>query len=822
MVPDASSPEVRESLEELQLYLSDILPPLVVAGSFKVLLRVPPAVTSSSIQSWTASQFRPGSSIKLSDYIFYAVKKIFLVGEFRLVPIEPFERFLEELKKLVLLFCPEPEREGLRKNLARIAESSGALTASVDALIRQKSGAPEMAPATPLSPEDLRGLRRFSLLLERLEGTVPGGSDAQSGPSPDTLAVALAAAIRASRDPEELEGNLERLREIGLELEMEDVFRALAGSLPGWVAPPPVEPAAEGGAEGATATPAEPAPESGAVEAMHRIVTRAEDPGHAALRFQEMVKAAVERFNEGALPQSVTMIDLADRIVAAKQVDAGTVEGVRLKGDEALDLERLRKYSEVQRDHSLLRRVLNFFAATSPKGLLDELLREMKRERRKLILQLLEVHGPSARQEALDRLQSAFGQAEGDEKWYYRRNLLYLLRRIPPARGGEPSTEDVDTAVRHAVLRFPAPLVKEAVANLGQLKHERAESTLLSMLDELERLLIKPGKSAYDPREIRLLLDRVVAALARFGTAKARRAVVEHGMKKKGELGDTMARLSELAGQDLSGDTETVERLLAALRANSPHKVFGITLHPNDQHALRLIEALSTTPSSAVRQEFETLAGRFPNLEVGTAAGRALAGLDAGAQIPEAPYDTRSGELDLFGLPGLVQDLAESGLSGSLTLKDGRGEITGEIVLAAGRVKSCEARGLTGAEAFYQLLEKPVAASFVFERLTPGLSEPTSPDSLLEVLPLCLEGMRRYDELQQATALVPDDQKLEATDVRAEPHPDELDGMFVNQLWKLASGGTTPGECDRALAADSYRTRRQLAFWVESGALAPA
>src|SRR6266545_4949375 len=734
MVPDPSSPEVREALEELQLYLSDILPPLVVADAFKV----------------------------------------FLIGEFRLVPRGPFEPFLEELKKLALEFAPEAEREALRANLERIAESKGALTASVDALIRQMQGVPQAAAAPiVLSPEDLRGFRRFSLLLERLGRQIQDAGVPEAGGSPDVLAAALAAAARSSHGPQELERNLEKLREIGLETKTSSIFRVLANSLPGWVPPEPPPAATTEGAAGepAAGPPFQTPPESGAVETMHRIVAQSEDPAQLAMRFSEMVKTAVERFNEGALPQAVRMLDLAERIVRENSVDTAMVEAVRSKGDEALDLERLRKFSEAQRYHALLRRFLGFFVATSPKGLLNELIREMKRERRKLILQLLEVHGPPARQEALDRLQSAFGQAEGDEKWYYRRNLLYLLRRIPPIRTDAPPDEDLNAAVRHAVLRFPAPLVKEAVANLGQLKHEKAESTLVTLLEDLEKMLLKPVESSYDPREIRLLLDRVVAALARFGTARVRRAVVDHGLKKKGELGDTVARLSELAGQDLSGDAEVVERLLAALKASSPHRVLGIVVHPNDLHAKHIIEALSTTPSAPVRQAFEGLANRFPNLEVGIAAARALESLDA-ARIPEALSDTRSGELELFGLPALVQNLAESGLSGSLTLKDAGGEILGDVVLSGGKMKSCEARGLKGEEALYQLLEKPTAGSFVFERGAGAGSSEADSDSLLEVQPLCLEGMRRYDELQQAAALVPDDLKLKPTNVRPEHHPD--------------------------------------------------
>jgi hypothetical protein len=819
MGPDESSPEVREAVEELRLYLSDILPPLVVADAFKLLIRFPPNLMASRLREWISSQYRPGGEISLSDYTFYAMRKVNVMGEFNLVPREPFDAFVETMKALVLEFCPEEERETLRKNLSRLSETDATLTGSVDDLIRQRPGRGgprvEGAGNAPLSAEERRGLRQFSLLLRRIGRQAPAEESAAPG-TPSAFALALAAAARASRNPEEFEQNLGKLRELGWGVETPDIFRALGNSLPGWI-PPEARPDA-GEASGERKPRPEP-PESGPVKAMHRIVVQPEDPAEVARRFNAMVKSAVERFNEGALPQAVMMLGLADRIVAEKRVDAATADAVKHKADEAIDFERLRKYAEAPRFHRMLRSFLGFFAATSPAGLLAELLREMKRERRRLILQLLEIHGAPAREAALERLRSPFGEGEGDEKWYFRRNLLFLLRRIPAGRG-ESLDSDVERAVRHASLRFPAPLVKEAVANLGQLKHERAEAALVSLLADLEEMLIKPAAAFYDPRESRLLLDRVVTALARSGTSTARRAVVDHGLKDQADLGDTTARLSELAGQDLSEDPELVERLLAALKSNAPRKVLGVLRRGNDQAARHVIEALSTTPSSSVRDALETLARNFPELPAGKAASGALSSLDKAARTSESPYDTRSGELELFGLPSLVQSLADQALSGTLTLRNAGGEVRSEIVLRGRRMKSCETGGLTGEEAFYHLLERPAAGSYLLMVEAPDRDEDAS--AFREIDSLCLEGMRRYDELQQTTAVIPDDARLKATDVRPEPHPDELDGIFVNGLWKLASTGSTPLECEAALAAGAYRVRRQIAHWVESGALTGA
>jgi hypothetical protein len=135
-------------------------------------------------------------------------------------------------------------------------------------------------------------------------------------------------------------------------------------------------------------------------------------------------------------------------------------------------------------------------------------------------------------------------------------------------------------------------------------------------------------------------------------------------------------------------------------------------------------------------------------------------------------------------------------------------------------MKSCETGGLTGEEAFYQLLERPAAGSYLLTVQDKGGDEDTK--YFKEILPLCREGMRRYDELQETSAIVPDDARLKNTDVRPEHHPDELDGIFVNGLWKLASGGSTPLECETTLTVDAYRVRRQIAYWVEGGALVGA
>jgi len=812
-------PELQEALLELQQYLSDDVAPLIVADSMQLLLKYPPAAVATVIRGWTGAQYRGagGRAVPVSDYLFHAIKKIHMMGEFRLVPRAPLEAYLEQLKPVVLGMCPEEDRSMLLENLSRLGETQP--TASpVQTIFRQAptneaaqrasaSGPGSVAAdaeAGGVSAEALRGLRRFSLLLERLESQGPSAA-ASSAPGEKAIAAeALAFAARSSHSSRELEQYLARLKEMGLDAGTDNLFRALAQKLPGWVFPD------AGGATGA---------ESGTLGAMRRIITEAEDPVEGSRRFQEMVKTVVERFNEGSLPQAVAMLELAERLVAEKKVDPGSVEIVRRRLGETLDPEQLKKFAERPDQQALLRKVLQFFTALTPGGLLEELQREQKRDRRRLILALLEVHGAPARAAAYERLKQA-STAVAEEEWFFRRNLLYLLRRIP--RSADASFDDeTELVLSYAQPGFPLVVIKEAVTALGQYRDEKAEQGLTHLLSELETMLSKPGEAPYQLKDLRALLDRVAATLARLPSPSARRALIEHAGKKQAPLGDTMARLAELGTQDLSEDTDTVDRLIELVKANLPFKLLGVTLRQNDQNMVYGIEALAGTPTPAVRRLLEEIVTRLRGHEAGRAAARVLAGFDRPSPAPEAPGSgapiaSLQGDLEVFGLPALLQSLAESAASGTLTLREKTGEPFATLALKDGKLQSSERGRLRGEEAFYQLLEKPTPGQFAFVKGNiAGSSTPR------EILPLVLEAMRRYDELQEAMALAPDGVFLQPTAMKPTPHPAEKDGSFLQALWERASQGATPEGCEEAVASDSYRIRRVLAHWVEQGALKP-
>lgn len=825
----APSPEVREALEELQQYLADLLPPLVVADSVKLLLRYPPELIATSIHAWALGQ--RDQSVPLSDYLYHGAKKIYMMSDFRLLPQEPFEQFITGLKNSLLDYCPDADRGILANSLENLSESASVPTTQVDKIFRQsvsvrrpfassghesqgaaaiaRSGSFVGPDGVPLSEEQFLGLRRVSLLLERLEAEAVEGDISKSTKRGQLLASrALSVTARHSETTEELDQNLDRLRSLGLDVSTQDIFYALGQVTPAWVAP--------AGAPG-EALPSRP---HSALETMRRLVTQTDDPVEIDKRYQELVRAAVERLNEGSLAQGVAMLDLAEQLATDKKVEPGAVEAARRKGDQGLDLERLRKFAEIPEQSPLLRRVLNYFISLTPPALFEALVGEGKRDRRRLMLLLLEVHGEPARVAALDRLRLALTPGAGEEEFYFRRNMLYLLRRLPRATDASLD-EEIALYVRHADPRYPQHMVKEAIAGLGLVRHEKGEKALIQCMEDIELALNVTQDPPPNAKDMKATLDRIAAALARFGSVGAHKALIDHAFKKRSEYGDTMARLAEFAGQDLSSDEEAVKRLLEALKTAAPFKLFGLTLHQSYEGVLHLVQALSSTPADGVKKLFNELIKRFPDQEFAKGAGKALQTFGSGRPISAAAAEVAgslSGDLSLFGVPALVQSLAEAQVSGTLTLKSPKGEPFATVVLRQGKLKTCQTGKIFGDEAFFQLLERPLPGSFLLVRLPEGVRE-TQAGALKEVLPLTLEGLRRYDEFQLASAIVPDDTMLKPTEVKPSAHKDETDGILVKDLWTAVGPGVTPRQCEAVVAADSYRIRRMLVHWVEQGSL---
>jgi hypothetical protein len=113
--------ELHEAVQELHLYLSDRIAPLMFAYSMDLLLEQPAALLAAEIRTWAGQQAAVMPGVPLADLLFHAVRKVSGIGEFDLVPAERLRARVKELGEALLAFCPAEDREILRQNLENLA-----------------------------------------------------------------------------------------------------------------------------------------------------------------------------------------------------------------------------------------------------------------------------------------------------------------------------------------------------------------------------------------------------------------------------------------------------------------------------------------------------------------------------------------------------------------------------------------------------------------------------------------------------------------------------------------------------------------------------
>ncbi len=891
MVTEADAREIEEARLLLARYLSDEVAPMIFADAAEILFRAPPEVIAREIHSWVGTQIQGPNASAVSDYLLHSARKVQNLGELELIPKEELNQYLARLQPLLVGICPEHDRADLSQNLSRLGVSTGggAMAARISVSRSPQSGSgggggggwtgggggstatqgggeppksaadyaeqvarseaqqragqqieppPEIPRQAAQQSSDTKAggsaaaggddqttahIDRLSHLLDRWErvaSTSPARSQAGINTSLMGAETAILSRIidevaTSARSSSDLNNQLRYLKDFGVSSLGDGVFRALSGSLPDWA--PSEAPSTQAG---------DAPPLSGAAQTMRKVMDLSKDPGELNERFRELISTAIEQFNGGSIGRAVTVIDLANRMISQKEVDASLAANIIDQASQTLDEDQLRKYSENDEKRLLLRRLLTFFPTLQIDNLMQDLIVETRRDRRRLILRLLMIHGDETRGRAIKILgESLSGNVP--QPWYVQRNLIYLIRSIPPSEEHDVDKE-IDLLVRSSVPGGELPLLREALTALGQIDHPRSVKTLVARVSDLEDVLLQKGKAAHNASEIQSLLDTAVKALVRFDNKEARECVVTHGLKRRPEFGDTLSRLAMLSGQDLSDDPATVNRVVEAIKAELPVKVFGVSVKTSrkTQNIGNLLDSLSGTDIPKVRMVYDSIVRRFPGEQFANAAAKAMTRLDNKTTLDQPTDSTEtttslSGDLALFGLPNLMQNLADSRLEGILTVLDDSGNSTASITLRDGMMIDASAGDLTADTAIYQLLERPILGRFIFVNQPVDSSRKEGGTTGIAVMSLLMEGMRRYDEFNRAAAIIPDEGQFAATGKQPTGLPDEDDANFVNGIWVQATQGKTPIEVEKEVGVDGYRVFRLFEHWVNEGALEP-
>jgi hypothetical protein len=784
---------VEAALTELQKYLQDEIAPAGAADAVATLMAQPPDVVMQRVASWTAEQSRARSA-PIPELLLHALKKFYVTGELKLLDRVAVADYLDRVTTIALRICPPEDRDRLRTSVTAMRVSGDISTRVAEPVTRIAT----LAGNAPVFDEDAQTAKRFSLILDRLQREQESGGPQAAPAEPQALAQLLTMAAARSQTGQQFNDYMNMIRPLTGGKEG-NVFVILGGAVPSWDL--------SGIAPGAYKPPAQ-------VTAMEKIIDLAEDPLVAMTRFRELVVAAVEKFNDGSLAAAVWMLDVAEDTIGEKKLDLDAANQIRADAAEAVSSVQLRKYVESKTKRAALKIALEFFPTLHLENVLRLLRGEARAERRRALLGIVEAHGIVGRNAALADLDRELQRPDVDT--YYLRNLIFLLHRIPresdDSVGGELAalTQASDPGQNIYV-------IKEAATALGQIKTESSVKVLTTRLAECEATLLRSDPAAAPVPELQKLLDRIIAALVRIGTPGALLTIARHGMKANPTLGDTRARLAALAQHDLSFDEATVNVLLKALRDDIPGKLLARFVPKKQDATVKLIEALSGTRSEAVEEMFADIAQRFPDQDIGRAAARVLETWSPAKAPSNEPVATLTGELEFFGLPSVMQSLGEMRATGMLTLRTKQGQAAAKLVVSDGKFLNAQRGNVRGADALYDVLERPISGTFAF---VPYPAEKMKSElAPRDMMGLLLEGVRRHDELQRIMALVPDDVVLTKTSVKPTPHEEESEPAFVRDVWLKASAGTKLGEWEREMATDCYRVRRLVAHWLEQGAL---
>jgi len=469
--------------------------------------------------------------------------------------------------------------------------------------------------ATERGADDyLRAQHRIAMLFEAL-GRAPVDGEARGA----LAARALRVVARHAPARQELERHRRKLSEAGFALTLPEIFDLVADAQPGWCPWMEVYGVVRRSGHAAGA-------------ALSRLVSEADGQHEKSKRFAELARAAARQITRGSIGRAAAVLVEADRLTTEAVVTPDGVQAARAGGLEGQDLEIFRPFIGARYAREPLRRVLSFFRALRPITLLQSLAREPRRDRRHLILGLLEGHGLPTRREALDLLRSDFQDVMSEEEGYVRRNLIYLLRRVP--RLDETGLdEEISILARHAAVHQPGLVVKEAIAALGQIPGRRAERVLVKLRDELEKEVGKVWYPGFQ-EEMRTYLDRIEAALARRDTGPS------GGLRATGAPPATGAENGALPDDALPGLFFELSQaaasgiLMIEDRSRVPLATYALL-----EGKLLSARAGELTGADAVYSLLETFPG-------GTYAWRPQAG----------PRESSRGEPDPIGLDELVRE----------------------------------------------------------------------------------------------------------------------------------------------------------------------
>ena len=226
--------ELQSALVDIQRYLLDQIPPLTALDAVTTLMNQPPQTLMQEIHTWAVEQSR-NQSASMSDFLFYALRKVYLVSALKLIDRKEIERFLNTVIPLAMEICPPGERESLRMSLTTLRDTmnitGGGAPVDFNLGVVKPSAPQERGVVT----EDVvRSARRLSLVVDRLQRHIGGASASAQVFQEQQPAQLVTMAAASSTTEHELEEYIQKIQPYTGESDPDKLFKVLAAAVPNW------------------------------------------------------------------------------------------------------------------------------------------------------------------------------------------------------------------------------------------------------------------------------------------------------------------------------------------------------------------------------------------------------------------------------------------------------------------------------------------------------------------------------------------------------------------------------------------------------------
>jgi CRP-like cAMP-binding protein len=221
------------------------------------------------------------------------------------------------------------------------------------------------------------------------------------------------------------------------------------------------------------------------------------------------------------------------------------------------------------------------------------------------------------------------------------------------------------------------------------------------------------------------------------------------------------------------------------------------------------------------KRTFMDLLNHIPELSMGLLAvlsKRLEDGLRK--QRAAARYQHLSGNLEYFDLPTIIQTLATSERTGTLTITDQLERVFAQIYFEAGKVVYAEVGHLRGEEGFYQLFQSPIQEAFTFKGGLPpgGFEEEEEIDTTM--MGLLMEATRQQDELKVLKGTYSNPNRVFRPQSETLPWDDEETRWLAQEMWSRLHRGQTIAQMVKEIPVCQYRIFKALSVMEAKGLVA--